>query len=55
MLDILKNLKFLKVIFIIVAIVLALNVITFILAYWKLLAFAVVAYVGYKIYQTTFK
>jgi hypothetical protein len=55
MFDILKNMKYLRVILIIVGIVLALNVISFILAYWKLIAFGIIAYLGYKVYKLIVK
>ncbi len=52
MFEILKNIKYLKVILIIVGIILTFNTISFILTYWKLIGFVIVAYLGYKFYKT---
>lgn len=52
MLDVLKNMKYLKVILIVVGVILAINVIGFILSWWKLIALAGVCYVAYKVYTS---
>lgn len=52
MFDLIKGAKYLKPILIIVAVLLALNTISFIFQYWGYIVLVAVAYFGYKFYKS---
>lgn len=52
MFDMFKNAKYLKPLVIIVAIILGLNVISFLFSYWKIIALLITVYLGYVAYKS---
>jgi hypothetical protein len=52
MFDMFKNVKYLKPLLIIMAIILGLNAISFVFSYWKIIVFLIVVYLGFYLYNS---